>query len=141
MLAVVQGGLIGKLTTRYGSHRLFQVGVVGFALAMLGTIVAGELSSFYGAMAAMALQSGAAALVLTSMQSLVSQCAAPTERGMLMGVYSSASALGRVLGTLVTGVVFARVHIESPFALAFLTILCLFFLARIIESRWQLHRG
>ena len=107
---------------------------------MVGTVLAGEYGSFYGAMAAMALQSGAAALVLTSMQSLVSQCAGPTERGMLLGIYSSAGTLGRILGTLVTGVIFARIHIESPFVVTVVSTLCLFVLARSVEGHWRLHR-
>ena len=140
VLAAVQGGLIGPLTRAFGEHRLFQVGAIGFSLAMVGTVLAGEYGSFYGAMAAMALQSGAAALVLTSMQSLVSQCAGPTERGMLLGIYSSAGTLGRILGTLVTGVIFARIHIESPFVVTVVSTLCLFVLARSVEGHWRLHR-
>ena len=42
-----------------GPHRLFQESAPsGFSLAMVGTVLAGEYGSFYGAMAAMALQSG-----------------------------------------------------------------------------------
>lgn len=141
VLSIVQGGLIGPLTRAVGEHRLFQIGAIGFSLAMVGTVIAGEYGSYYGAMAALAFQSGAAALVLTSMQSLVSQCAGPTERGMLLGVYSSAGTLGRVLGTLVTGVIFARVHIESPYVVTVALMLCLFFIARSVQSHWREHRG
>jgi DHA1 family tetracycline resistance protein-like MFS transporter len=141
VLSIVQGGLIGPLTRAFGEHRLFQIGAIGFSLAMVGTVIAGEYGSYYGAMAALAFQSGAAALVLTSMQSLVSQCAGPTERGMLLGVYSSAGTLGRVLGTLVTGVIFARVHIESPYVLTVFLMLCVFVIARSVESHWREHRG
>ena len=108
---------------------------------MVCTVIAGEHGSFYGAMAAMALQSGAAALVLTSMQSLVSQCAGPTERGMVMGVYSSAGTLGRILGTLVTGVIFARIHIESPYVVTVFSMFCVFLIARSVEGHWREHRG
>ena len=140
-MVVVQGGLIGPLTRRFGEHRLFQVGAVGFGIAMVATVVAGENSSFYGAMAALALQSVAAALILTSMQSLVSQCAASTERGMVLGVYSSAGTLGRVLGTLATGVLFAQVHIQSPYVVSSLLMVCLFALAISVQSHWREHRG
>ena len=140
VLAAVQGGLIGPLTRAFGEHRLFQVGAIGFALAMLGTVIAGERGSYYGAMAAMALQSAAAALVLTSMQSLVSQCAGPTERGMLLGVYSSSGTLGRIIGTVTTGVVFAHIHIESPYVITGVIMLVLFLLALSIQSHWREHR-
>jgi MFS family permease len=137
VLAVIQGGMIGPLTKRFGEHRLFQIGAVAFSLAMVCTVIAGETGSYYGAMAAMAFQSGAAALVLTSMQSLVSHCAAPTERGMVLGVYASAGTLGRVIGTLTTGVIFAQVHIESPYVTTIGLMLVLFLIARSIEKHWS----
>jgi MFS family permease len=140
VLSVVQGGLIGPLTKRFGEHRLFQIGAVGFSLAMVCTVIAGELGSYYGAMAALAFQSAAAALVLTSMQSLVSHCAAPTERGMVLGIYASAGTLGRVIGTLVTGVIFARVHIQSPYLTTVGLMLALYFISRNIQGQWKLHR-
>jgi MFS family permease len=140
VLSLVQGGLIGPLTRAFGEHRLFQLGAVGFALAMVATVVAGEQGSYYGAMAALAFQSASAALVLTSMQSLVSQCAGPAERGMLLGIYSSAGTLGRIIGTVLTGVIFARIHIESPYALTALVMLCLLLIARSVEGHWNAQR-
>lgn len=140
VLSVIQGGMIGPLTRRFGEHRLFQIGAAGFSLAMVCTVIAGELGSYYGAMAALAFQSASAALVLTSMQSLVSHCAAPTERGMVLGIYASAGTLGRVIGTLVTGVMFARVHIESPYLTTVVLMLALFFIARGIQGQWAFHR-
>jgi DHA1 family tetracycline resistance protein-like MFS transporter len=140
VLSIIQGGLIGPLSKRFGEHRLFQIGAIGFSLAMICTVIAGELGSFYGAMFALAFQSASAALVLTSMQSLVSHCAAPTERGMVLGIYASAGTLGRVIGTLVTGVIFARIHIESPYVTTVGLMLVLFFIARGIEKQWAVHR-
>jgi DHA1 family tetracycline resistance protein-like MFS transporter len=137
VLAVIQGGMIGPLTKRFGEHRLFQIGAVAFSLAMVCTVIAGEMGSYYGAMAALAFQSGAAALVLTCMQSLVSHCAEPTERGMVLGIYASAGTLGRVIGTLATGVLFARVHIESPYVTTVGLMLVLFLIARSIEKGWS----
>jgi DHA1 family tetracycline resistance protein-like MFS transporter len=137
VLAVIQGGMIGPLTKRFGEHRLFQIGAVAFSLAMVCTVIAGEMGSYYGAMAALAFQSGAAALVLTCMQSLVSHCAEPTERGMVLGIYASAGTLGRVIGTLATGVLFARVHIESPYVTTIGLMLVLFLIARSIEKGWS----
>ena len=141
VLAAIQGGMIGRLTAKFGEHRLFQSGALLFSAAMVLTVIAGEQGSFNLAMVGIVLQSAAAALVLTSMQSLVSQCAGPTERGMLLGVYSSAGTLGRVVGTLVTGVIFAHVHIESPYATTVILMLVLFLLARRVQSHWAEHRG
>ena len=60
---------------------------------------------------------------------------------MLLGVYSSAGTLGRVVGTLVTGVIFARVHIESPYVTTVVLMFCLFLLLRSVQSHWLEHRG
>jgi DHA1 family tetracycline resistance protein-like MFS transporter len=141
VLAGIQGGMIGPLTRRFGEHVLFQLGTLLFSLAMIGTVVAGTYGSYYGAMAALALQSAGAALALTSMQSLVSQCAGPTERGMLLGIYSSAGTLGRIIGTVSTGVIFSWLHIQGPYATGAVSMLVLFFLARSIQGHWELHRG
>jgi MFS family permease len=75
--------------------------------------------------------------VLTCMQSLVSHCAEPTERGMVLGIYASAGTLGRVIGTLATGVLFARVDIESPYVTTIGLMLVLFLIARSIEKGWS----
>mgnify|MGYP001583528665 CR=1 FL=1 len=141
VMAAIQGGLIGPLTRRFGEHRLFQIGAIGFSLAMVATVIAGEQGSYYGAMFALVCQGASAALILTSMQSLVSQCAGPTERGMLLGIYSSAGTLGRIIGTLATGVLFARVHIQSPYVSTVVLMLVLFLIARSVQGHWREHRG
>ena len=135
VLDLVGFGIVVPILAYY----VIQLGAVGYSLAMLLTIIAGEQGSYYGAMAAMALQSGFAALALTSMQSLVSQCAAPTERGMLMGVYSAAGTLGRIVGTLVTGTLFAFIHIQSPYAMSALLMPCVFVVARSVQTHWREH--
>ncbi len=135
VMAVVQGGMIGPLARRFGERRLFQWGALLFALAMLATIAAGSTSNYYAAIGAIALQSVASALVLTSMQSLVSQLAEPQERGMLLGVYASAGTLGRGAGTLLTGILFAALGIHSPYWIAVAMMLLLLFIARDVASR------
>ena len=80
--------------------------------------------------------SAAAALLITSMQSLVSMCAEPTERGMVMGVYSSAGTLGRALGTVLTGLVFAKIHIHAPYLITCLIMIALFFVASRAQAKW-----
>ncbi|MFV8819194.1 MFS transporter [Haliea sp. E17] len=135
VMAVVQGGLIGPLARRFGERCLFQWGALLFTLAMLATIAAGTKSNYYAAMAAIALQSIASALVLTSMQSLVSQLAEPQERGMLLGVYASAGTLGRAAGTLLTGLLFAQLGIHSPYWIAAGVMLLLLVIARDVASR------
>ncbi len=114
-LVVIQAGMIGPLAKRFGEIKLLFAGCTGFALAMLGLIAAGNAQSYYGVMLALACQSGSAAFIMTPLQSLVSKCALDTERGMVMGVYSSSGTLGRMLGTILTGAIFANIHTNSPY--------------------------
>jgi predicted MFS family arabinose efflux permease len=58
---------------------------------------------------------------------------------MLMGVYSAAGTLGRIVGTLVTGTLFAFVHIQSPYAMSALLMLCVFVVARSVQTHWREH--
>ena len=68
------------------------------------------------------------------------QCAGPTERGMLLGIYSSAGTLGRIIGTLSTGFIFSWIHIQGPYATCVVTMFALYFLARSVENHWKEHR-
>ena len=48
-------------------------------------------------------------------------------------------ALGRIIGTLVTGSLFAHLHIQSPYAITVAVMLCVFFIARSVQSHWERH--
>ena len=103
VMSIVQGGLVGPLSKKFGEKNLLKAGAILFAVSTLLTMAAGSHSHYYGVMFALCIQCVAAALVITSMQSLVSQESGDAERGMVLGVYSSAGTLGRIIGTTVTG--------------------------------------
>lgn len=135
-MVIMQGGLIGPLSRRFGESKLVMVGSVVFGVSMFGMTLAGTQASFYGVMAGLVGQSIGAALILTSMQSLVSQCTSETNRGMVMGVYSSAGTLGRAIGTALTGVAFANIHIHSSYYIASSSMLVLLLIAMSIRAMW-----
>lgn len=128
LMSIVQGGLIGPLTRKFGEQKLLQTGSLLFMFSTIGTVFSGLHSHYYGVMFSLCVQAVAAALIITSMQSLVSICAAGTERGMVLGIYSSAGTFGRIVGTIFTGIVFANIHIHSPYVLAAMATLLLFIL-------------
>ena len=136
IMVAIQGGGVGPLTRKFGEFHLFKFGALLFGLSMMVFVLVGSQSSYVGAMLALGLQSAAAALLITSMQSLVSMCAEPTERGMVMGVYSSAGTLGRALGTVLTGLVFAKIHIHAPYLITCLIMIALFFVASRAQAKW-----
>ncbi len=146
-LAVIQGGLIGPLAKRFGEKRLFFFGCVGFALSVLGLTLAGRAESYYGVMLALACQSGAAAFIMTPLQSLISKRASHTERGMVMGLYSSAGTMGRMLGTLASGALFVNINTHSPYYSGALCMLILIIIGFSIRAKSagqatpQVHEG
>jgi MFS family permease len=52
-----------------------------------------------------------------SVSSMVSKTAAANQRGAVMGVYQAASALGRVVGPGVSGLMYSKIGMAAPFAL------------------------
>jgi len=134
-LAVIQGGLIGPLAKRFGEKRLLFFGCGGFALSVLGLTLAGRVGSYYGVMLALACQSGAAAFIMTPLQSLISKRASHTERGMVMGLYSSAGTMGRMLGTIASGALFVNINTHSPYYSGALCMLVLIIIGFSIRAK------
>lgn len=139
-MVIVQAGLIGPLTRRFGETRLLLSGAILFTLAMFAMTVAGKATSVLGVMASLAVQSVGAAMILTSMQSLVSQCSEATNRGTVLGVYGSVGTLGRAIGTSATGAAFANLGVHSPYYLSAISTALLVVLAIFVIGRWQRHR-
>jgi len=112
---VVQGGLIGPLTKRFGERALIAAAIIFLAVGygILGTFV--SVVSLYGAMTFLAIGNG---LVNPSLSSLVSKEAADTERGTVLGVYQGAGSLARVAGPMYAGFVFEHLGPAVPFMFA-----------------------
>ena len=113
--AVVQGGAIGKLTKKYGEHVLALAGLVFMFAGFVGLSFAFDLATTLMACAMLSIGSG---LFNPSISSLVSQEAAETERGAVMGAYQSATALSRIVGPAFSGLVFTSVGAIAPFIVA-----------------------
>jgi len=138
-LAIVQGGLIGPLSKKFGEKALVVAGFVIYATGMIAMAQAGSMSSEWGAVAALSWLSGGAGLIIPSMQSLISKRAGETERGIVMGVYGSFGMAGRIIGAVTTGVVFANIHINAPYyggaALVTILLILAFILGKKINQK------
>ncbi len=113
--AIIQGGAIGKLTKTYG-ERTLAIASLLFMVAGFGVLcfAADLLVSLMGC-GLLAVGSG---LFNPSVSSLVSQEAAETERGAVMGAYQSATSLSRIVGPTFSGFVFAKFGPVAPFVIA-----------------------
>ena len=114
-MVIVQGGLIGPLSRRFGERRLMRVGAILFGISALLVTVAGGYASVPAVSAALVGQGIGAAFVLTSMQSLTSKEAQAYNRGAVMGLYNALGTLGRGVGTAITGAAFAGIGVHAPY--------------------------
>jgi DHA1 family tetracycline resistance protein-like MFS transporter len=115
--AVVQGGLIGRLTRRFGEVRLLGAGLLtqaaGFTL--LGVAPRVPLVPKGALGLACVLIAAGSGLVTPSVSSYVSRRAAADVQGMMLGTLQSLSALARVLGPAVGGLLYQGVAAPAPY--------------------------
>ncbi|HEY4184952.1 MAG TPA: MFS transporter [Polyangia bacterium] len=115
--AIVQGGLIGRLTRRFGEVRLL---TIGLAVQAAGFALLGASPRLpFGSRTALALScvliAGGSGLVTPSVSSYVSRQAGSDVQGLTLGTLQSLSALARVLGPAVGGLLYQAIAIPAPY--------------------------
>lgn len=135
VLTFVQARLIGVMVRRVGELRMFQLGMAGFAAAMLMLTVAGQFHSYPAVILIWCISGASMAFFFTGNQSLVSQCAAEHERGAVLGAASAVGTLGRIFGPLLTGFLYANVSVNAPFYAGALLLTGGFFIAAIARRK------
>jgi multidrug resistance protein len=112
VIVVVQGGLIGPLTRRFGERALL---VTGLGLQALGLAALPFAPGAPGLLAATFPLAAGNGLANPSMSSLLSRNARAEDQGGTLGIGQSASALGRVLGPISGTYVFGEVWMGGPY--------------------------
>ncbi len=102
--AILQGGLIGGLTRRFGEERLLLYGLALIGIGLMVMTVARSVAVLALAVSALALGMG---LTQPSLNSLISRRAGREEQGEVLGVSQSVGSLSRVLGPAAAGFFFA----------------------------------
>jgi DHA1 family tetracycline resistance protein-like MFS transporter len=97
LVVIVQGGLIGPLTRRFGEKKLLIAGCLLQALALAALPFADGIAGLLLATAPLALGSG---LSSPSISSLLSKFSRAEDQGGTLGIGQSAAALGRIVGPL-----------------------------------------
>jgi DHA1 family tetracycline resistance protein-like MFS transporter len=133
LMAVVQGGVVGRLVIKFGEHGVIKAGAIIYALSLCGLMVSGLQGFYIGAVIAMACQAMAMAFVTTPLQALASQNASESERGAVMGLFSSVSTMGRVIGPATTGLIYTYIHFNGSFFVAIL--LALLLLVMVVSTK------
>jgi len=110
--AIVQGGLIGRLTKKYSDNQLITVGSFLMATGLFLIPFAG---SFAGIMVTTVILSLGTGTLQPILLSLISKVAPENEQGTVLSINQSFSALARVMGPLWGGFSFEYLGYKFPF--------------------------
>ena len=112
IVAIIQGGLVGKLANQFGETRLVVQGAAALALGMLLIPFTNSLPTLLGAMVIVAY---GFSIITPSLNSLISLQVGPDELGGVMGIGRSAATLARVMGPAWAGSVFLLAGLDWPY--------------------------
>lgn len=105
VVAVIQGGVIGRLTRRFGEATTASIGAIALTagLALVPPVM--DARWLYAVALLIAVGQG---LCYPSLTALVSRIAPANQMGTLLGVSSSLGSLARVIGPILAGVLYDR---------------------------------
>src|SRR5215204_3382408 len=130
----------GSLGDRYGRRKIFNIGVVIFAIASALCGMAGNIEQL---IVARAVQGIGGALLVPGSLALISSSFGPNERGKAIGTWSGFSAMTTAIGPVFGGWMVENISwravffLNLPFAIAVLVIS----IAKVPESRDKEHSG
>ncbi len=111
-IVIMQGGMVGQLVKRWGERRLLIIGLVmltaGLALLSQST----NLALLLVALSIVSIGDGA---VTPMVSALLSFTSSPTSQGKTLGLAQGVAGLGRVIGPLAAGSIFAIGGPGAPF--------------------------
>lgn len=110
--AAVQGGMVGPLSRRLGSHHLVIQGAVILGIAFLCLPFSQHLGFLLVVTAGLAY---GFSVVTPALNSLISLEVAASHQGSVMGLSRSAAILARVVGPAFAGVLFAAMGRDAPY--------------------------
>ena len=130
--AVVQGGIIGPATQRWGEMRVIILGLCGLVAGFALMPVASGMSLL---LVATALLAGGFGLCNPALNSLISRRASSDSQGAVLGVAQSGASLARILGPAFAGAVFSLLGRHAPYIIGALLLLFALGLAwRMMQS-------
>jgi predicted MFS family arabinose efflux permease len=112
VVTVVQGGLIGPLTRRFGEQALLVAGFILQAVGLAAVPYAGNIFGLLGACLPLAFGSG---LSTPALSSLLSRSARDEDQGGTLGIGQSAAALGRIGGPISATNAYDHVWYAAPY--------------------------
>ena len=118
VISVVQGGLIGRLTKRFGDWSLAILGPLLVAAGMAGFTATVWYASLPLLLLAGAFNATGRSLQQPTVSSLLSKFSDPRDHGVVFGLYHGLLSLARVAGPLMAGVAFHWLRGTGQFIVA-----------------------
>jgi len=112
LLVIVQGGLVGRLSRRFGEKPLLVAGLVLQAVALASLPFAYGLPGLLAATAPLAVGAG---LTQPALSALLSRFARAQDQGGTLGIGESAAAFGRIIGPEAGTWTFGQWSIAFPY--------------------------
>ena len=121
MLVLTQGFIVRKLLPLVGERQTLLTGLILFIVGMTGIALAPSIAFMGMTMTALAIGNG---LMSPSTLGSISLISPPDEQGMILGITQSLSSLGRILGPVLGGIIYASIAISAPFLFSGIIGLC-----------------
>lgn len=118
VIVIVQGGLIGRLTKRFGEWPLAIVG----PLLVAGGMGAFTITAFRPLLAVLlvagAINAAGRSFQQPTISSLISKFSDPRDQGVVFGLFHALGSLARVLGPIAAGLAYPLFHHTGQFIVA-----------------------
>jgi DHA1 family tetracycline resistance protein-like MFS transporter len=114
IIAIIQGGFIGRLTKHFGEWPLAILGPVFVATGMLMTAFTGFHPILTIMLIGGAINATGRSLQTPTLYALISQSTDPNEQGLIFGLNQGLSSIARVIGPVIAAAAFG-VHVSGPF--------------------------
>lgn len=118
VIVVVQGGLIGRLTKRFGEWALAIGGCVLVALGMLAFTATAYRPLLWVLLLAGAVNAAGRSLQQPTISSLLSKFSDPRDHGVVFGLFHGLGSLARVFGPIVAGLAYPLMNNAGQFVTA-----------------------
>lgn len=134
VIAIVQGGLIGKLSRRFGDKNLLMSGILILALGFILFAIANSFWILYPILVIISLGVG---FITPTLNSQISKIVLPQEIGEVFGVSTSLNSLMGILGPLAAGLLYDNIQPNAPYLSSALMLIVAFILIMKLDLHMQ----